>query len=187
MSKPRASISCLHKKDMSGITNAPEAVGASNDGVIIEKALLSDAEAIKQIVIDAYSKYVPRMGGQEPAPMTTNYSTIIASHSQEVFVLRRQNDRNVVGSILLSDPGDDSIKVNNLVVDSAAQGRGYGRLLMGFAEGVARERGRAALTLFTNEKMTENIVLYPKMGFVEIQRKMEDGYSRVYFRKTLSS
>lgn len=172
---------------MSGITHSSKAGTASNHEVVIEKALLSDAEAVKQIVIAAYSKYVPRMGGQEPAPMTADYNTIITSRSQEVFVLRRQEDGKVLGSILLSDPGDDSIKVNNLVVDAASQGRGYGKLLMTFAESVAHERGRAALTLFTNEKMTENIVLYPKMGFFEVERKIEDGYSRVYFRKTLSS
>lgn len=172
---------------MSGTTDTPEPARARNDEVVIEKALLSDAEAIKQLVIAAYSKYVPRMGGQEPAPMSTNYHSIIASRSQEVFVLRRQEDSKVVGSILLSDPGDGSIKVNNLVVDAASQGRGYGRLLMGFAEGVARERGRTVLTLFTNEKMTENLVLYPKMGFVEVERKVDEGYARVYFRKTLSS
>lgn len=172
---------------MSGTTHAPKAASASTHGVEIEEALVSDAEAIKQIVLAAYSKYVPRMGGQEPAPMAADYHTIIASRSQEVFVLRRQGDGKVLGSVLLSDPGDGSIKVNNLVVDAAAQGRGYGRLLMDFAEGVARERGRAALTLFTNEKMTENIVLYPKMGFVEVGRRVEDGYSRVYFRKALPS
>lgn len=177
----------LYERVMSGIIYSSKAATASSHEVVIENALPSDAEAIKQIVIAAYSKYVPRMGGQEPAPMTTDYHTIIASHSQEVYVLRRQADSKVVGSIMLSDPGDGSIKVNNLVVDAASQGRGYGRLLMGFAEGVTRERGLAALTLFTNEKMTENILLYPKMGFVEIERKVEDGYSRVYFRKTLSS
>jgi GNAT superfamily N-acetyltransferase len=171
---------------MPDTTRASEAVRASSHEVIIEKALPSDADAIKQIVITSYSKYVPRMGGQEPAPMAANYHTIIASRSQDVFVLRRQEDSKVVGSILLSDPGDDSIKVNNLVVDEAAQGRGYGKLLMGFAERVACERGREALTLFTNEKMTENLVLYPKMGFAEVERKVEDGYSRVYFRKGLS-
>lgn len=172
---------------MSGTTDTPEPTSARNDDVVIEKALLSDAEAIKQIVIAAYSKYVSRMGGQEPAPMSTNYHSIIASHSQEVFVLRRQEDSKVMGSILLSDTEDGSIKVNNLVVDAASQGRGYGRLLMGFAEGVACKRGRAALTLFTNEKMTENLGLYPKMGFVEVERKVDEGYARVYFRKTLSS
>lgn len=172
---------------MPGTTDGPEPARATNDEVVIEEALLSDAEAIKQIVIAAYSKYVSRMGGQEPAPMTADYHTIIASDSQQVFVLRRQDDGTVVGSILLSDPGDGSIKVNNLVVGAASQGRGHGRLLMRFAEGVARERGRTALTLFTNEKMTENVVLYPKMGFVEVERKVDEGYARVYFRKTLSS
>lgn len=172
---------------MSNTTDAFEAVTATNKEVGIEKALPSDAEAIKQIVIAAYSKYVPRMGGQEPAPMAANYHSIITSHSQEVFALRRQEDDKLVGSILLSDPGDGSVKVNNLVVDEAAQGRGYGKLLMAFAEQIARDRGRTALTLFTNEKMMENVVLYLKMGFVEVERKVEDGYSRVYFRKTLST
>ncbi|KAG8167276.1 hypothetical protein KVR01_002965 [Diaporthe batatas] len=166
---------------MSNTADALEAVTATNDEVGIEKALPSDAEAIKQIVIAAYSKYVPRMGGQKPAPMIANYHAIITSHSQEVFALRRHEDGKVMGSILLSDPGDGSVKVNNLVVDQAAQGRGYGTLLMAFAERMARDRGRAALTLFTNEKMTENIVMYPRMGFVEVERKVEDGYSRVYF------
>lgn len=172
---------------MSDTIHASKAARDPNHEVVIEKAVPSDADDIKKIVIAAYSKYVPRMGGQQPAPMTADYHTIVASHSQEVFVLRRQQDGKTVGSILLSDPGDDSIKVNNLVVDDAAQGRGYGKLLIAFAERVACERRREALTLFTNEKMTENIVLYPKMGFVEVERKVEDGYSRVHFRKTLSS
>ncbi|KAL1876263.1 hypothetical protein Daus18300_002891 [Diaporthe australafricana] len=172
---------------MPGNIFPPQSVRVTGHDVVIEKAAPSDAEAIKQIVMSAYSKYVPRMGGQEPAPMTADYHTIIASHSQEVFILRRESDGIVLGSILLSDPGDGSVKVNNLVIDSAAQGRGYGRLLMGFAEDVASARGRIALTLFTNEKMSENIVLYPKMGFVEVERKVEDGYSRVYFRKALTS
>jgi ribosomal protein S18 acetylase RimI-like enzyme len=164
-----------------------EAEKGPHHEVAIEKALLSDADAIKKMVVAAYSKYIPRMGGQPPAPMTANYHAIIASLSQDVFVLRQQVDGKVVGSISLSDPGDGSLKVNNLVVDQTAQGRGYGKLLMGFAERVTCERGREALTLFTNEKMTENLVLYPKMGFLEVNRKVEDGYSRVYFRKTLSS
>lgn len=188
LAKPRVRVYNLrYKGGMQGNIRVHEPVRLFGHDVVITRAVTSDAEAIQQIVISAYSKYVPRMGGQKPAPMTADYQSIITSRSLEVFVLREQKDGTVLGSILLSDPGDGSIKVNNLVVDSAAQGRGYGKLLMGFAEDVARERGREALALFTNEKMTENIVLYPKMGFVEVERKVEDGYSRVYFRKTLSS
>jgi hypothetical protein len=34
--------------------------------------------------------------------------------------------------------------------------------------------------------MTENIGLYSKLGFVETERKQEQGYKRVYMRKILS-
>lgn len=155
--------------------------------VVIERAQPSDSDAIKQLVIAAYAKYVPRMGGQEPAPMTADYQAIVTSRSQDVFVLRRHIDGEVVGSVLLSDPGDGPIEVNNLVVGPSAQGRGYGRLLLNFTEDLARERGRTALVLYTNEKMFENITLYAKMGFVETGRKTEHGYHRVYFRKDLIS
>jgi ribosomal protein S18 acetylase RimI-like enzyme len=91
----------------------------------------------------------------------------------------------VVGSILLSRDGD-AIKINNLVVDPTAQGRGYGRVLMDYAEQTARAQGLAAVTLFTNEKMHENIALYTKIGFTETGRRAEDGFNRVFFRKNLA-
>lgn len=155
--------------------------------VCIEPATPYDADCIKNLVISAYSKYVERMG-REPAPMTASYHAIIQDESQDVYVLRASQDGRVLGSILLSDhQEDDAVKVNNLVVDPAAQGSGYGKQLMNFAEEVARGKGRGAITLFTNEKMYENIALYPKLGFVETDRRTEDGYHRVYFRKPLSA
>ncbi|KAK8848746.1 acetyltransferase protein [Apiospora arundinis] len=78
-----------------------------------------------------------------------------------------------------------AIKVNNLVVDPDSQGKGYGRVLMGFAEELARSRGLDKLTLFTNVMMWENIGLYAKLGFSETGRRVEDGYERVYFEKRL--
>lgn len=159
---------------------------AQDQQVLIEHATVQDGVAIKRMVVQAYSKYIDRIG-KEPAPMLTDYQSVIASHEQDVFVLREEGSHaTVLGSILLSDtPADDSVKVNNLVVDPVAQGRGYGHLLMDLAADIARKRGRTALTLFTNEKMYENLSVYPKMGFVETERRVEDGYYRVYFRKDL--
>jgi ribosomal protein S18 acetylase RimI-like enzyme len=59
-------------------------------------------------------------------------------------------------------------------------------VLIAFAEDHARELGLDAVTLYTNEAMTENLRLYPALGFVETGRRVEDGYRRVYFRKTVS-
>jgi hypothetical protein len=34
--------------------------------------------------------------------------------------------------------------------------------------------------------MTENLAYYPRRGFVEIGRRVEDGFRRVYFSKQLN-
>ncbi len=147
---------------------------------VVERAKAEDAPVIRQMVDDAYSKYIERLG-KLPAAMNSDYDKLI--ETQNVYVLRIGG--HVVGSILLSRDGD-AIKVSNLVVDPSAQGCGYGRVLMDYAEDTARARGLAAVTLFTNEKMHENIALYTKIGFTETSRKAEDGFNRVFFRKNLA-
>jgi len=56
---------------------------------------------------------------------------------------------------------------------------------MNFAEGQARELGCRAIELYTNELMTENILIYPRLGYRETRRAVEEGYARVFFRKTV--
>ena len=148
--------------------------------LVVERAKAEDVFAIKLMVDAAYSKYIERLG-KLPAAMNSDYDKLL--ETQNVYVLRLGGC--VVGSILLSRDGD-AIKVNNLVVDPSAQGRGYGRALMDYAEDVARAQGLAAVTLFTNEKLHENIALYMKIGFTETGRKAEDGFNRVFFRKNLA-
>ena len=131
----------------------------------------------------AYTKYIDRIG-KPPAPMNADYEELMQDH--EIYVLETDQDQAVVGSIVLGiDKETDSVKINNLVVDPNSQGRGYGRILMNFAQEFAKSGGFPALTLFTNVKMYENLSLYPKMGFVETERRTEAGYERVYFRKDL--
>ncbi len=149
------------------------------EDLVVETAKAEDVPTIKPMVDAAYSKYIERLG-KLPAAMTADYDKLV--ETQSLYVLRVSG--NVVGSILLSRD-DDSIKVNNLVVDPSAQGRGYSRVLMDHAEDMARAQGLAAVTLFTNEKMHENITLYRKIGFTETSRKTEDGFNRVFFRKNV--
>jgi hypothetical protein len=56
---------------------------------------------------------------------------------------------------------------------------------MDFTEAEARRRGYAAVELYTNEVMVENIALYLRLGYVETQRVLDRGYHRVYLRKNL--
>uniref|UniRef100_UPI0039EFE2D9 GNAT family N-acetyltransferase n=1 Tax=Bordetella sputigena TaxID=1416810 RepID=UPI0039EFE2D9 len=118
--------------------------------------------------------------GRLPAPMSADYAELAASG--DLYVLRAHGV--IAGAVLLTQD-HDSIKINNLVVGPAEQGKGYGRELMLFAERMARSKNLPALTLFTNALMHENIALYTKTGFVITDRKSEAGFDRVYFRKQL--
>ncbi|KND86768.1 hypothetical protein TOPH_08610, partial [Tolypocladium ophioglossoides CBS 100239] len=153
-------------------------------GTTLARAKAEDVPDIKKMVTAAYSKYVERMG-KPPAPMVADYDQLL--QTCDIFVLRTDEADKHVGSIVLSVESDsDAVQINNLVVDPAAQGRGFGRALIGCAEDLARAKGRTALTLYTNVKMYENFGLYAKMGFEEIDRRTEAGYQRVYFRKELA-
>lgn len=153
------------------------------DGITITKATVEDVPIVKSMIDSAYSKYIERIG-KPPAPMAANYYEIIKTHG--IFLLKSP-EHHTVGSIVLKYVSNTrSVQIDNIVVDPSAQGHGYGRVLMDYAENVARSHGCPALELYTNVKMYENLELYPKMGFVETESKTEDGFERVYFRKDLT-
>ncbi|KAJ5658204.1 acetyltransferase [Penicillium longicatenatum] len=155
---------------------------SSRSGLTIHRASPQHIPCIKSMVDSAYSKYIERIG-KPPAPMLANYDEMLETH--DMLVLQDEGNE-IVGSIVLAvDQSSHSVEINNLVVGPAAQGRGYGRVLLNCAEDVARMEGCSALTLYTNVKMYENLGMYVKMGFVETGRKTEDGFERVYFRKDL--
>jgi ribosomal protein S18 acetylase RimI-like enzyme len=149
--------------------------------VEIRRADTEDVVAVKAVVEAAYALYVPRIG-REPAPMTADYESLVAGG--EVWV--GEIDGRVLGVVVIRASAD-VLELENVAVDPAVQGLGHGRALVSFAESHAHERGLAAVELYTNEAMTENVELYPRLGYVETGRRMEDGYRRVYFRKTLDS
>jgi N-acetylglutamate synthase-like GNAT family acetyltransferase len=160
-------------------TRGSSSTPASN--VTLYKATLDDIPTIKAMIDAAYSKYIELIG-RRPAPMSEDWTQVIQTHN--VLVLKESEQ--IVGSITThEDEKANALKIDNLVVDPKVQGRGYGRFLIEHAELEGRERGLPNLTLFTNAKMFENIELYAKLGFAEVDRKVEDGFERVYFYKKL--
>ena len=69
---------------------------------------------------------------------------------------------------LIAQP--DHLVIDTIAVVPEAQGRGLGRALLAFARRHAAENGLSEIRLSTNVAMTENLLLYPKMGFTETHR-----------------
>ena len=80
-------------------------------------------------------------------------------------------------------PEDDAYFIENIGVDPQYQGHGLGRRLIEHAVAEARRHGIFALSLYTNEAMTENLAMYAHFGFVETHRVREEGFRRVYMEK----
>ncbi|NIA68994.1 GNAT family N-acetyltransferase [Pelagibius litoralis] len=139
----------------------------------------ADKAQIEAIVAAAYTPYLQRMD-RPPGPMVDDYAKRIAAGQTHVL----ESNGRIVG-ILVLEPGEDFLLLDNIAVDPAAQGGGYGKILMAFAEAEARRQGYAAIVLYTNEVMVENIAIYARLGYVGIERKAVAGYDRVYMRKLL--
>jgi tRNA (guanine-N7-)-methyltransferase len=72
-----------------------------------------------------------------------------------------------------------------VAVAPSHQGRGIGPRLIAAAEREMREAGAATVRLYTNAAMTGNLALYPRLGYREAGRAVQDGFDRVFFEKAL--
>jgi ribosomal protein S18 acetylase RimI-like enzyme len=146
----------------------------------IRPAEREDGAAVADCARAAYAGYVPRIG-REPAPMVADFPALIAAG--EVHVLAAGKD---LAGFIVARSGPGHLFIENVAVHPDWQGRGLGRRLMAFAEAAARERDLPALELYTNVKMTETFPFYRGLGFVETERRCEDGFDRVYMEKKLA-
>ena len=151
-------------------------------GTNIRPAVSADCCRITALATAAYARYLERMN-KKPAPMVENYAKCIAEGCVFVLEVPSSVSPTIAGFIVLL-PGKDVLLLDNVAVDPAAQGRGYGKMLMAFAEKHAREAGFRRISLYTNEAMTENLQLYPRLGYTETHRALEEGFKRVFFSKT---
>lgn len=148
-------------------------------GLAIRLAGPGDAPAVRACAHAAYAPYVPLIG-KEPAPMVADFAAQIAASQVHVA----QEAGRFLGFVTFF-PEDGHMFLEAVAVAPAAKGRGIGGRLIGYCEGQARRLGLASVRLYTNEKMSANLSLYPHLGYVETGRRHEDGYGRVFFEKWL--
>ena len=146
---------------------------------MIRLARKEDGPRLAAIVDAAYARYIPRIG-DKPGPMLEDYADLAARGLAHVW----EAEGVIQGLVVLID-GDGYLLLDNIAVTPETQGQGVGGRLMAFVEAETLRRGFAELRLYTNEKMTENLTLYPKLGFEETHRGRQAGFDRVFFRKRL--
>jgi GNAT superfamily N-acetyltransferase len=142
-------------------------------------ATAADASKVTGLVEAAYGHYVERIA-RLPGPMTDDYAEVI--RNRHVTVAERHGA--IVGVIVLTVT-DEGFLLDNVAVHPSHRRTGLGRALLEFAEAEARRAGFDSIYLYTHEQMTENLVLYSRIGYVESDRRSQGEFSLVYMRKHL--
>jgi ribosomal protein S18 acetylase RimI-like enzyme len=159
-----------------GAGRAPDQPGSYS----FRRARPADAPAVAALVHAAYQHYVERIG-ITPGPMTDDYEQVIRDYQVTVA----EQDAAIAGVLVLRIT-EEGFLIDNVAVQPAHRGRGVGRALLELAEAKARRSGFGSVYLYTHVKMTENLALYSKIGYVEYDRRHQGGFSRAYMRKHLA-
>ncbi|MGI9024230.1 MAG: GNAT family N-acetyltransferase [Burkholderiaceae bacterium] len=139
----------------------------------------ADAPKVAALVTAAYGHYVERIG-MLPRPMRDDYATVIAKHRVTIA----ESDGAIAGVMVLATDSEGFF-IDNVAVHPSHRGKRLGKAFLELAEGEARRAGFDSIYLFTHEKMTENLALYSKIGYIEYDRRSQGDFSLVYMRKRL--
>jgi GNAT superfamily N-acetyltransferase len=148
--------------------------------LITRPAVEEDTSAVKACVVAAFEHYIERIG-KPPGPMLLDF----AAEIQAGHVWVAEEDTRIAGAIVQYET-ESGFYIDTVAALPSLQGKGVGRALLTFAKDEARRRGYNSIYLCTNSKMTENQVFYPRIGYVEYDRKHDGGYDRVFYAKGLA-
>jgi ribosomal protein S18 acetylase RimI-like enzyme len=147
--------------------------------VSLRPATVADAPRLAELVQAAYGHYVDRLGGP-PRPMTDDYAEVVRTHR----VIVAEHGGEILGLVVLG-VDDERFLIDNVAVDPSHQGTGVGKALLEHAEIAARDAGFDSIYLYTHERMTENLAMYSRAGYVEYDRRVHGDARLVYLRKDL--
>ena len=147
----------------------------------VRLAQASDLNSVQSCVSAAFEMYIERIG-KPPGPMLLDYARLIDERSVWVAEIG-----TTIEGVLVQYETPDGFYIDTVASSPRTRGQGVGRALLQFAECEAVRRGHDAIYLCTNAMMTENQRFYPAIGYVEYDRKFDDGYDRVFHRKQLST
>jgi GNAT superfamily N-acetyltransferase len=148
--------------------------------VTLRAATPNDVPGVTACVCEAYVIYIERIG-KRPGPMLEDFDETV--REAQVYVAEVQGR---IAGVAVFKITEDGFYLDNVAVRPSVKGTGVGRMLLELAETEALRQGYSSIYLATHELMHENRSLYSRIGYVEYDRRVVNGYPRVFFRKQLA-
>ncbi|MEI6338934.1 MAG: GNAT family N-acetyltransferase [Verrucomicrobiota bacterium] len=154
------------------------------DGLRIEPATLDDLPELTEMLFELFSQEQDFVPNREKQMRGLRFLLEAPSRGR-IFVLRSQN--RIIGMINLlitisTAEGGFVLLLEDLIVDRAHRGQGYGTKLLNYAIEFAKKKNFLRITLLTDQPDEPHKHIYLKNGFV--QSAMVP--MRMYFHKNES-
>ena len=123
---------------------------------------------IDESVVVAFAKLIPQLSSSSPPPGVDELSEMAANANTFLFAARDTDDASILGILTLAlfrIPTGLQARIEDVVVDEAARGRGVGALLTNAAIDRARASGAKAIGLTSRPAREAANRLYIKLGF----------------------
>jgi N-acetylglutamate synthase-like GNAT family acetyltransferase len=147
------------------------------DAVTLRKASDADADAIRTLTREAYSKWIAVIG-REPLPMTVDYAAAIKKHRFDLLYAD-----GCLAAVIETVPKGDFLLIENVAVAPSLQGRGFGKRLLKHAEDLAASSGLKGTRLYTNKLFSANLCLYEALGYQTEREEELNGGVAVHMSK----
>lgn len=85
----------------------------------------------------------------------------LEKEKEDILICCMEDDR-IEGCCQLTDLGDKTVRLRQMAVVSGLQGKGVGRVLMQFAENIARDRGYKKIVMHARKTA---VGFYEKLGY----------------------
>ncbi len=86
----------------------------------------------------------------------------LAREKDDILIGCFEDDDIMEGCCLLTKDGEKTVRLRQMAVTSGLQGKGIGRVLMNFAENIARDRGFKKISMHARKNA---IGFYEKLGY----------------------
>jgi predicted GNAT family N-acyltransferase len=95
-------------------------------------------------------------------PLGLYFSPQDLEKEKEDVLIAAYEDDQILGCCMLTQIAPDTVRLRQMAVKSGLQGKGIGRVLMQFAENIARDRGNKKLTMHARKTASG---FYEKLGY----------------------
>src|ERR1051326_7372094 len=100
--------------------------------------------------------------GLKLKPLGLSFSPEELDEEKNNLMIGAFEDGNILGCAMLVEESPSVVKLRQMAVLNALQGRGVGRALMQFAENLARDHGYRTITMHARKNA---VGFYEKMGY----------------------